>query len=130
MKKLISFIFALLYTFSISSLGARESGLDPDPDPVQTWSDADLGLSNGCKDGSRDYQQAQNAYDDIMYNPSISMEYKDAYQLGWGTCRTAAQNGTIIEDSGMTEEAECFLFHNCTGTQYITIYIYFVGGSE
>jgi len=98
--------------------------------PITAYQESQMGISNGCRDGSRSLAQAQSAWQDIMGNPAISMVYKEAYERAWGVCRQQKALGTPISGSGMTAEASCFLFGNCSGSQYINIYIYFTGGSS
>ncbi|WP_111685554.1 hypothetical protein [Winogradskyella tangerina] len=88
-----------------------------------------MGRSNGCTDGSRSLSQAQNAWDDIMNNPAISLIYKEGYEGGWMTCRFQRAAGTIITESGMTNEAQCFNFgQSCDAVTWYSIANCFADG--
>lgn len=47
----------------------------------------DMGLMNGCRDAKATNAQAR--YDQIMNSSAQSNAYKQAYQLGWGSCRNS-----------------------------------------
>lgn len=132
MKNLLVLLFFAVSISASAQLSAGDpEGPTPAPSgPITAYQMAQMGKSNGCRDGARPLAQAQSAYIDIMGNPAISTVYKEAYEMAWGVCRQNKALGTPISGSGMTNEASCFLFGNCTGSQWITIYIYFTGGSN
>ncbi len=90
------------------------------PDPL---TEAIQGRSNGCRDGQiSNAAQATNAFYSIMDNPFISMNYKAAYEAGWGICRAERAAGTILTASGMTSESQCFNFgQNCSFGDFYSI---------
>lgn len=86
MKKVYLVLFAILV--SSTSFAQRGGSSNVSPTGLTDYQYAQMGQRNGCSDSQE--RNANERFNQIMFNQSIPRAYKEGYEGGWISCKNGS----------------------------------------